>query len=70
MGTPDTIDVCKNCGDPVIQVNNTGAWKHVVSHLKGTGIPDTECVNPRLKVEQDSVATRTTANYRTATKKS
>ena len=70
MGNPDTHDVCKNCGDPVKQINNTGPYVHIPSHVKGTGIPDTECVTPRLRVEQASVAGRTTANYRTATKKS
>ena len=70
MGVPNTIDVCKNCGDPVIQYNNTGAWQHLVSHVKGTGIPDTECVTPRLAVEQKSIAGKTVANYKTATKKS
>lgn len=70
MGTPDTFDICKNCGEPVKWVNNTGAWVHAVSHLKGTGIPDTDCVHPRLTVEQNSVAGRTTANYRQAAKKS
>lgn len=69
MGSPDTYDICKNCGDPVKQVNNTGAYVHVVSHAKN-GIPDTDCVNPRLVVEQNSVAGRTPANYRQATKKS
>lgn len=70
MGNPDTYDVCKNCGEPVKHVNNTGAWVHAVSHVKGTGIPDTECVAPRLAIEQKSVAGRTTANYKTATKRS
>lgn len=70
MGSPDTYDICKNCHEPVKQVNNTGPYVHVVSHLKGTGTPDTECVNPRLAVEQKSVAGRTTGNYKTATKNS
>lgn len=69
MGSPDTYDVCKNCGEPVKQVNNTGAYLHVVSHSK-MGIPDTECVSPRLKVEMNSVSGRNVANYKTATKKS
>lgn len=35
----------------------------------GTPGAATTCVNPKLKIEQDSVASRTTANYRTAKKK-
>lgn len=70
MGNPDTYDICKNCHEPVKQVNNTGPWVHVVSHSKGMGVADTVCVNPRLAVEQANTAGRTTANYRTATKKS
>ena len=31
MGTPHTINQCKNCGEPVIQWNNTGAWEHLNS---------------------------------------
>ena len=69
MGTPDTYDQCKFCGEPVKQVNNTGAYVHVVSHAKN-GIPDTVCVNPRLAVEQLSKAGATVANSKTATKKS
>lgn len=70
MGSPDTYDVCKNCGEPVKWVNNTGAWVHAVSHLKGTGIPDTDCVAPRLTVEQASKSGVTKASYREAAKKS
>lgn len=68
MGSPDTYDVCKNCGEPVKWVNNTGNWIHVVSHLKGTGIADTDCVAPRLVVEQASKSQPIT--YRQAAKKS
>lgn len=69
MGSPDTYDICANCGEPVKQVNNTGAWKHVVSHAH-MGIPDTQCVAPRLTIEQKSKSGKTIANYQTATKKS
>lgn len=69
MGTPDTHDVCKYCGEPVKQVNNTGPYVHIVSHAKN-GIPDTECINPRLAVEQKSIAGKTVANSKTATKRS
>jgi hypothetical protein len=84
MGSPNTIDVCKNCGNPVIQWNNTGAWEHLNSATmdqaqsrayqngaKSVNLANaTLCGTPRLVVEQNSVAGRTNANYRTATKKS
>jgi hypothetical protein len=84
MGSPHTIDVCKNCGEPVVQWNNTGSWEHLgsarmdqaESRAFRTGSKShnqsnaTLCNSPRLVVEQNSVAGRTNANYRTATKKS
>lgn len=87
MGSPNTIDVCKNCKEPIIQWNNTGAWEHLnsadadqtksrayASGAKslnvGTPPAATICVNPRLATETASVAGRTNANYRTATKSS
>lgn len=84
MGTPNTIDVCKNCGNPVIRWNNAGAWEHLGSanpdqaqsraYITGSKSHNqsnaTLCNNPRLKVEQESVAGRTAGNYRTATPKS
>lgn len=84
MGSPHTIDVCKNCGDPVIQWNNTGNWEHLGSatmdqaqsraYQSGSSSNNyanaTICHHPRLAVEQNSVSTRNTANYRTVTKKS
>lgn len=79
MGATHTIDVCKNCGDPVIQWNNTGAYEHLGSatmdqalsrKYHGGATNATICNNPRLLVEQNSVSTRTAANYRTATKRS
>ena len=84
MGSPHTIDVCKNCGESVIQWNNTGAWEHLgsadfdqaksrayQSGAKSVNLSNgTLCHAPRLAVEKSSVASRTDANYRTATKKS
>ena len=79
MGSPHTIDVCGNCKEPIIQWNNTGAWEHLgsatmdqaqsrayVPNAKGEG--HLVCAHPRLEVEQKTVSTRTTANYRTAKK--
>jgi hypothetical protein len=84
MGATHTIDVCKNCGEPVIQWNNTGNWEHLNSarldqnesrtYHSGAGSINlsnaTICNNPRLAVEKNSIAGKTDANYRTATKKS
>jgi len=67
MGSPDTYDICGNCHEPVKQVNNTGPYVHVVSHLQGTGKPDTECINPRLAVEASSKGI-SAATYKTAKK--
>ena len=84
MGSPHTIDVCKNCGEPVIQWNNTGSWEHLGSARmdqtesrayhsgsKSVNLSNaTLCATPRLAVEKSSIAGKTDANYRTATKKS
>jgi hypothetical protein len=84
MGTPHTINVCKNCGEPVIQWNNTGPWEHLGSGTMDqaqsrtfvTGskshnqVNGSICNSPRLAAEKNSVAGRTDANYRTATPKS
>lgn len=83
MAANHTIDVCKNCGEPVIQWNNTGSWEHLgsatldqaMSRAYQTGSKSvnlsnaTICHTPRLVVEQNSVAGRT-VSYRTALKKS
>lgn len=80
MGTPHTVDVCANCREPIIQWDNTGAWEHLGSadankdksraYLTGakSGNPATICNSPKKKIEQDTVAGRTNANYRTAKK--
>lgn len=84
MGSPHTTDQCKNCGNPIVQWNNTGPWEHLSSAIldqaqsrayqsgaKSTNLANgTLCANPRLVVEQKSVAGRTDANYRTAQRKS
>ena len=83
MGVPHTIDVCARCGEPVIQWNNTGSWEHLasarmdqaesrayVSGAKSNPEAATICVAPRLAVEKNSIAGKTDANHRTATKKS
>lgn len=80
MGSPHTIDVCGSCKEPIIQWNNTGAWEHLgsanylnqtesrayVANAKSEG--HLVCATPRLKIEQESVSSRTTGNYRTAKK--
>jgi len=79
MGSPNTIDVCGNCKEPIIQWNNTGNWEHLgsanmnqtesrayVTNAKGEG--HLVCPHPRLLIEQSTVNGRTTANYRTAKK--
>lgn len=79
MGNPHTTDICGNCREPIVQWNNTGAWEHLasatmdqtksrayVANAKSEGA--TVCASPKKKIEQDTVASRTTANYRTAKK--
>lgn len=79
MGSPHTVDICGNCREPIIQWNNTGAWEHLaagtmdqaksraqVSNAKGEG--HLICATPKLLVEQNTVPSRNTANYRTAKK--
>lgn len=82
MGQPHTTNICKNCGNPIVQWNNTGAWEHLNSGVldqtqsrayqsgaKSTNLNNaTLCSNPRLVVEQQSVSGRTNT-YRTATPK-
>jgi hypothetical protein len=84
MAGNHTIDVCKYCGDPVIQWNNTGAYEHLNSarldqaesrayHSGAQSINlanATLCNSPRLAVEKSSTSGKTDANSRTATKKS
>jgi hypothetical protein len=80
MGSPHTTDICGNCGETIVQWNNTGAWEHLasarmdqtesrayVTNAKGEG--HLICSHPRKLVEQNSVAARNTANYRTALKR-
>lgn len=80
MGTPHTVDVCANCREPIVQWDNTGAWEHLGSATMDkdksraqrtgskNGIAATICNSPKKKIEQDTVAGRTDANYRTAKK--
>lgn len=49
MGVPDTIGQCKNCGEPVIQYNNTGAWRHYPEHPLNS--PGTLCMMPNIIIE-------------------
>lgn len=84
MAANHTIDICKNCGDPVIQWNNTGSYEHlgsgtldqVQSRAFQTGAKSlnlanaTLCHAPRLVTERNSISGRNDANTRTATKKS
>lgn len=84
MAANHTIDICKYCGEPVIQWGNVGAWEHLgsgtlnqaESRVMRTGskshnqVNATLCNSPRLLVEKNSIAGKTDANTRTATKKS
>lgn len=67
MGTPHTIDICVNCGEPVIWYNNTGAWKHYPEHPLNA--PATDCLAPHVKAA-DRTTTSLAANKKTAVRKS
>lgn len=59
MGTPHTVDICKNCGEPIIQYNNTGAWKHYPEPHPSNGA-STDCILPVVVAQvrtKPSVAT-------------
>lgn len=68
MGTPHTVDVCKNCGEPVIHYNNTGAWKHYPEPHPSNGTA-TDCILPVVTNKTRSVAGVITA-AKTAVRKS
>ena len=68
MGTPNTIDICANCGEPVEWPNNTGAWIHLIKHPNN--VANDTCVIPhvrnRIASRSDlSVATNGKAKNRT-----
>lgn len=67
MGTPNTVDVCANCGEPVIQYNNTGAWKHYPEHPLNS--PGTNCMMPHV-LAVDKVTTGLVSTKKTAVKRS
>lgn len=67
MGTPHTIDQCVNCGEPVIQYNNTGSWKHYPEHPQITAA--TNCMLPHVAAT-DRVTPSLAANKKTAVRKS
>lgn len=46
MGVPNTVSECTNCGEPVIQYNNTGPWKHYPEHPFNR--PATDCMMPHV----------------------
>jgi hypothetical protein len=66
MGTPHTIDICKNCGEPVIQYNNTGAWKHYPEPHPTNGNA-TDCFSPYIKAKDKTVGLA--SNLKTAVRK-
>lgn len=66
MGTPNTVDVCANCGEPVIQYNNTGSWKHYPEHPLNS--PGTDCISPTVKAV-DRVTASLATNKKTAVKR-
>lgn len=80
MGTPHTIDICKNCGEKVIQWNNTGSWEHLggatldQTHSRnmrtGTknGIAATACILPHVLAADKVTATLPTTS-KTAVRK-
>lgn len=53
MGTPNTVSVCSNCGEPVIQYNNTGAWKHYPEHPLNAAA--TACMMPHVLAKVTTV---------------
>jgi hypothetical protein len=67
VGTPHTIDICKNCGEPVIQYNNTGAWKHYPEPHPTNGNA-TDCFSPYIKAKDKAVGLAT--NLKTAVRRS
>lgn len=67
MGTPNTVDICTNCGEPVIQYNNTGAWKHYPEHPLNA--PATNCIAPHI-LAKDRVTPALATTSKTAVKKS
>lgn len=50
MGTPDTYDVCGNCGEAIIHVNNTGNWLHVETSNRDPRSTDCKVAHVKLKV--------------------
>ncbi len=66
MGTPHTIDVCKNCGEPVIWYNNTGAWKHYPEHPLNAAA--TACMLPHV-LAVDKVTVGNPSTNKTAVKR-
>lgn len=67
MGVPNTVDICTNCGEPVIQYNNTGAWKHYPEHPLNSD--PTLCIAQHVKA-QDRVTTTLPTAKKTAVRKS
>lgn len=67
MGSPNTVDQCVNCGEPVIQYNNTGAWKHYPEHPLNNAA--TNCMLPFV-LATDKVTTSLAATKKTAVKRS
>lgn len=67
MGTPNTHDVCANCGEVVIQYNNTGAWQHYPPHPLNAS--PTNCIAPHV-LAKDKVTPSLPATNKTAVRKS
>lgn len=68
MGVPHTYDVCDVCGDPIVNLNNAGTWTHTNLDGVKNGIPATDCVSPRVRVNVASKAGQTTATHGRAKK--
>lgn len=68
MGTPNTVNQCANCGEPVIQYNNTGAWKHYPAHPLTTA--DTNCMMPNVLIANVTTSGGLATNKKTAVNKS
>lgn len=67
MGSPDTYDACKNCGEAIRWINNTGSWVHVEKHNQSAQA--TTCVSPVVVQVVKSVAGKSTATDGSAVKK-
>ncbi len=63
MGVPNTVSECVNCGEPVIQYNNTGAWRHYPEHPLNAAA--TNCMMPHI-LAKDKVTVALASTLKTA----